>query len=115
MAQLTKEQSRIAQIERARAAGQAQASSQRLAVAGYFDAESGKVIIQFENGAEFRFPSKLGLGLANASEAELSNIKISPSGLGIHWPDIDVGLSISHLLEGIYGTKRWMSFIESSK
>ncbi|MGB7085238.1 MAG: DUF2442 domain-containing protein [Phormidesmis sp.] len=115
IAQLTRVQSRVAQIEKAIAAGQAHANSQRLAVAGYFDAESGKVVIQFENGAEFRFPSKLGQGLKDASEAAISNIKISPSGLGIHWPNIDVGLSIPHLLEGIYGTKRWMSSVGSQK
>lgn len=108
MAQLSKDQSVDDQIDQALLRGQAQQVSQFCAVAGYFDTASHKVVIEFQNGAEFRFPPKLGQGLEKASEAELSNVEISPSGLGIHWPDIDAGLSIPHLVEGIYGTKKWM-------
>lgn len=112
MAPLTKDQLRTIQIEKAVAAGKAHAASQLLATKGYFDPKSHKVVIELESGAEYRFPSRLGQGLENASEAELANVKISPSGLGIHWPDIDVGFSIPHLLEGIYGTQQWMASLK---
>lgn len=108
MARLTKEQVREAQIEKALALGKASTDSQPVAISADFDSKSKEVVIALESGAEYRFPSKLGQGLENASDAELSNITISPSGLGIHWPDIDAGLSIPHLLEGVYGTKGWM-------
>lgn len=114
MAQLTKEQVREAQIEKAIAAGKASTESQSLAVSGYFDTNSQKIVIEFESGAEYRFPARLAQGLENASVSELSNLEISPSGMGIHWPAIDVGFSIPHLLEGIYGTKQWMSSISVS-
>lgn len=109
---LNKEQLRTIQIEKAMAAGKAHAVSQLLATSGYFDPESCKVVIEIESGAEYRFPARLGQGLENTSEAELANIEISPSGLGIHWPDIDVGFSIPHLLEGIYGTQQWMDSLK---
>jgi len=109
MVQSTKEQAREAQIEKAIAAGNDWANSQSSAVSGYFEPDSQKIVIEFKNGAEYRFPAKLAQGLENASVSELSDIEISPSGMGIHWPAIDVGFSIPHLLEGIYGTKRWMS------
>lgn len=109
MAHLNKEQVREAQIEAAIAAGKADETSQNIAVAGYYDAVSQKVIVELASGAEYRFPARLGQGLDQASEAELSHIEISPSGLGIHWPAIDVGFSIPHLVEGIYGNKQWMS------
>ncbi|MEO1392849.1 MAG: DUF2442 domain-containing protein [Cyanobacteria bacterium J06634_5] len=114
MGQLTKKQIREAQIDQAIAAGNAFKESQSVAVAGSYDMKTQKIIIELASGAEYRFPAKLGQGLENASEAELSNIKISPSGLGIHWPDIDIGFSIPHLLEGIYGNKRWMSSLTVS-
>ena len=110
----TREYSRSEQIEQAIAAGKAQSESQLSAVAGYFDAETKKIVIELKSGAEYRFPARLGEGLQAASEQELSNVEISPSGLGIHWPDLDVGFSIPHLLEGIYGTKRWMSSNEQT-
>lgn len=109
MVQLTKAQVREAQMEKAIAAGKAEESSPSIAVAGYYDATTQKVVIELASGAECRFPARLGQGLENVLESELSNIEISPSGLGIHWPDLDVGFSIPYLLEGIYGTKRWMS------
>ena len=111
MARLTKAQLRATQIDQAMAKGAAESSGQLRAVAGYFDAESQKIVIEFESGVEYRFPHKLGQGLENASKTELANIEISPSGLGIHWPDIDVGFSIPHLLEGIYGTQKWMNAV----
>lgn len=84
MVQSAKEQLRAIQIENAVAAGKAHAASQRPAVAGYCDARSHKIVIEFESGAEYRFPARLCQGLENASETELANIEISPSGLGIH-------------------------------
>jgi hypothetical protein len=33
-------------------------------------------------------------------EKELTNFQISPSGYGIHWPDIDEDLSVEGLLSG---------------
>lgn len=114
LAQSTKEKAREAQIEKAIAAGKASSESQSLAVSGYFDTTSQKIVIEFESGAEYRFPARLAQGLESASVAELSNVEISPSGMGIHWPALDVGFSIPHLLEGIYGTKRWMESISVS-
>lgn len=36
--------------------------------------------------------------LAKADEKERNNYRISPSGYGIHWPDLDEDLSITGLL-----------------
>ncbi|MES2615305.1 MAG: DUF2442 domain-containing protein [Bdellovibrionota bacterium] len=36
--------------------------------------------------------------LANATTEELKNWKISPSGIGIHWPELDEDISIRPML-----------------
>jgi len=36
--------------------------------------------------------------LANATQAQRENFILSPSGYGLHWPDIDEDLSIDGLL-----------------
>lgn len=36
--------------------------------------------------------------LKNASEESINNFKISPSGYGIHWPELNEDISISALL-----------------
>lgn len=56
------------------------------------------LIIQID-GKEYTFSlSGISSKLANASQIERDNYKITPSGYGIHWPLIDEDLSIDGLL-----------------
>jgi uncharacterized protein DUF2442 len=47
--------------------------------------------------------------LANASEEQQRNYVVSPSGYGLHWPDIDEDLSI----DGILGIKQNASVLKA--
>ena len=58
---------------------------------------------------EIAFPPRLAEGLADASADELADIEISPAGLGLHWPKLDIDLYVPALLEGVFGSKRWMA------
>ena len=42
--------------------------------------------------------SRLSAKLASASEQQRTHLVLSPSGYGIHWPDIDEDLSIDGLI-----------------
>ena len=57
----------------------------------------------------FGFPSEAGEGLAGASIKDLAEVEVTPSGEGLHWKTLDVDLSISALMNGIFGTKKWMA------
>jgi len=60
--------------------------------------ESGFIIIK-KNGKTFRFElRKISERLAKASDEELKQYKVSPSGYGIHWYSIDEDISIPALL-----------------
>ena len=48
-------------------------------------------------------------GLENATAAQLGQIEITPSGLGIHFPKLDAGLYLPALLEGVFGSRKWMA------
>lgn len=49
---------------------------------------------------EYEFDlKKISTKLAEASEQEKNNFKISPSGYGVHWPMIDEDISIDGLLK----------------
>jgi hypothetical protein len=39
----------------------------------------------------------------------LSHIEITPSGLGLHWPQLDADLFVPGLIEGVFGSKSWMA------
>jgi hypothetical protein len=47
-------------------------------------------------------------GLEEANSEQLSHVEISPSGLGLHFPAIDVDVYLPGILEGSFGTKRWL-------
>jgi hypothetical protein len=40
--------------------------------------------------------------------AELAQVEVSGAGTSLYWPRLDLGLSGSGLLQGIFGTKTWM-------
>jgi uncharacterized protein DUF2442 len=47
--------------------------------------------------------------LEQATPPDLSEIEISPSGFGLHFPRIDADLYIPALLDGSFGSRRWMA------
>ena len=60
--------------------------------------KNNELITQID-GKEYTFQlSDISPKLANASQIERDNYKISPSGYGIHWSLIDEDLSIDGLL-----------------
>lgn len=79
------------------------------AVSAHFDAVAGRVSVELTNGLEFAFPPQLAEGLANATPADLVEIEISPTGLGLHFPQLDADLYLPALLNGVLGSPGWMA------
>lgn len=76
-----------------------------------YDGRRGLIVIALEGGCEFAFPVALVEGLADAPRSKLAKIKISPNGLGLHWPLLDADLYVPGLIEGAFGSRRWMQQI----
>ncbi|MFZ0609603.1 MAG: DUF2442 domain-containing protein [Xanthobacteraceae bacterium] len=98
-----------ADVRRAEKRMQAHLQAQPRATAARYDRRGAKVIVSLSNGLELGVPVRLAQGLSGASAAELANIEISPTGLGLHWPRLDADLYLPALIEGIFGTHRWMA------
>ncbi len=79
------------------------------AVAARFDRRRGRVVVALDTGLELTFPARLAEGLADASPAKLAEIQISPSGLGLHWPQLDADLYVPALMQGVFGSNAWMA------
>lgn len=88
---------------------QADLKNQPKAVRARYDRRLSRIIISLDSGLDIAFPPRMGQGLENATEDELANIEISPLGDGLHWPAVDADLYIPGLLEGVFGSKRWMA------
>ena len=59
------------------------------AVQARYDRRRARVVVSLDNGLELAFPPELAEGLSEASPADLADIEISPTGLGLHWPKLD--------------------------
>jgi hypothetical protein len=68
-------------------------------------------VITLDGGCEFAFPTDLAEGLANMPRSKLATIQVSPNGLGLHWPLLDADLYVPSLIEGAFGSRRWMEQI----
>jgi hypothetical protein len=79
------------------------------AIHARYDRRVSRVIVSLDSGLELSFPPRLAQGLEHATPAELGTIEISPLGDGLHWPAIDADLYVPALLQGIFGSRRWMA------
>lgn len=79
------------------------------ALSARYDRPTSRIVIGLSTGVELAFPASLAEGLAGARADELAEIEISPSGLGLHWPTLNADLYIPELLQGVFGSKRWMA------
>ena len=94
----------------ARAAGAVLQRKSRVTKARY-DQDSSRLIVTLYNDIELAVPGRLIEGLAGADPAALSEIEISPSGLGLHWPALDADVYVPALFDGVFGTRSWMASI----
>lgn len=83
------------QIKQAMAVGRLEPK----AVSAYYAPKKGRIVVELDSGVTFMFPAELAQGLADADFDAL---------LGLYWPSLDVDLSISGLLAGIFGSPSWM-------
>ena len=72
-----------------------------------FDAQTGRLIVEFGNGAALLIPARALQGLEDASDAELSEVELAGE-TGLHWPKRDVDFTIAGLMRGVFGTVRFM-------
>lgn len=79
------------------------------AVAARYDRRLGRIMVTLSNGLELAFPPHMAEGLADAKPADLAVIEITPAGLGLHWPKLDADLYLPALLQGVFGSPRWMA------
>jgi hypothetical protein len=79
------------------------------AVSARYDRRTARVVVNLNTGVQVTFPVRLTEGLSGASQADLAEIEISPSGLGLHWPKLDADVYVPALLQGVFGSKSWLA------
>ena len=67
--------------------------------------------ITFRSGVVLVLPRKLLQGLQDASAEDVAAVKLDIHGRGLHWDSLNVDHYIPGLLEGLFGSRKWMASI----
>ena len=89
--------------------GQEELAKRVYATAARYDKASQRIIVELENGATLMIPAPLIQGLQGATAKALAEIEILGVGLGLYWPQLEADLSVAGLLQGLFGSKTWMT------
>lgn len=79
------------------------------AVAAHYDGVAHRLHVTLDSGIELAVPCALVQGLENAVARDFDKLELSPTGLGLHVPSLDVDIYIPALLQGVLGDRRWMA------
>lgn len=79
------------------------------AVAADYDRASDRIVVHLSSRLDVSFSPRDAQGLENARPSQLDKIEISPSGFGLHFPQLDADIYVPGLLEGLLGSRQWMA------
>jgi hypothetical protein len=74
-----------------------------------YDANNHCLIIELRSGVTVMVPCSLIQGLSDAPPDDIARVKIMARGEDLHWPTLDVQVSVPRLMAGIFGTRKWMA------
>lgn len=81
------------------------------AVAARYDRRTRRVRVTLNLGTEVSVPAALIQGLSGALADDLGRIDITPLGMSLFWPTLEVQVSVTRLVEGTFGNAQWMEKI----
>ncbi len=79
------------------------------AVSAKYDRRTSRIVVQLSTTLGIFFSPRDAEGLEHATPEQLAEIEISPSGYGLHFPRLDADLYLPSLLEGVFGSERWIA------
>ena len=88
--------------------GQVAALMEPRALKAWYDQGTKRIVIELNNHSIFSFLPKFAQGLQEASDKELSEVELWPTGDALHWESLDADLGVINLLEGRFGSRQWM-------
>ena len=97
------------EIETAKEQAAARRAKTPTAVGARYDRRIGRLVIDLSTGFSIAFKPHDVQGLEESKPGQLAKIEISPSGFGVHFPDLDADLYLPGLLEGVFGSRKWLA------
>lgn len=73
-----------------------------------YNAKTKRLIIELTNGVTAIIPARLIQIFQGATDKQISDVEIAIEGLYLRWKSLDEDLFVPNLLQGVFGTKKWM-------
>jgi hypothetical protein len=86
-----------------------------LAVGVRYLRDEAALEINLLNGCRLTVPGHLIQGFMDGTDDDRAAIEISPVGYGLHWPALDLDLSVPGLVAGVTGTRKWMDGLRAAR
>ncbi len=97
------------QFEEAAARARATLADSPKAKAVSYNAKTKRIVIELESGATAIVPTALIQILQNATAEQIRDVELAVEGLYLRWKDLDEDLFVPNLLQGIFGTRKWIN------
>lgn len=107
-----KEEQLNQQFEEATKRGQESLAASPKARAISYNARSKRIVIELESGVSAIIPINLIEVLQNATDKQIGEVKLAVEGLYIRWKSLDEDLFVPNLLQGVFGTRKWMDSLK---
>jgi hypothetical protein len=72
-----------------------------------YDPGCALIIVELRAGIAIGIRPDLVPGLAGATPEQLGRVRISPSGDGLHWDDLDIDISLTGLIADALNLREW--------
>jgi len=69
------------------------------------------IALTLSTGVEIAIPRELLQGLETATPTQIADVEIDDFGSSLHWKSLDVHHYVPGLVDGVFGTRKWMSEI----
>lgn len=77
------------------------------AISAKYDRRIRRIVVRLSSNLGIFFSPRDAEGLEHATPEQLTEIDISPSGYGLHFPKLDADLYLPSLLDGVFGSEQW--------
>ena len=91
------------------------AASGTLARTARYDQASAALSVVLANGCVVMIPVALVEMLADAPDQIRAEVEVIGIGTRLHWPSLDLDLSVAGLLAGVLGTTKWIDCQRASR
>lgn len=98
-----------AELDAADERGRIALATEPRAASARYDAKTQRIVVDLTSGATFAFPPALVQFPRDASPEQLAEIEVSAAGFGLHWPQLDEDYTVKGLINGVFGTAKWMA------